>query len=64
MHIHLTYPKSKTHKETIKFRNNLRRSKKLREDYSKLKKEAVRIADNKGSVYRKLKESFMIKNSI
>ena len=63
VHIHLTYPNSKTHKETINFRDNLRESEKLRKEYSDIKKDAVRIAKGEGAKYRALKEKFLKENS-
>jgi GrpB-like predicted nucleotidyltransferase (UPF0157 family) len=62
-HIHLTYPKSKTQKETIKFRNRLLKNEKIRISYINLKKEAVKKSNGNGKTYRKLKEDFIKKHS-
>ena len=63
VHLHLTFLNSKTARETIKFRDNLRRSLSLQKRYEGLKKKAVKIAQGKGEIYRKLKERFMMENS-
>ncbi len=63
VHLHLTYKDSKTAKETIKFRDNLRKSKKLVVEYEKIKKHAVKTCNGRGKVYRELKKEFMNKYS-
>jgi len=63
VHIHLTWTNSKTWKETLNFKKNLIKSKNLKEKYSNLKKEAVKIANGDGEIYRKLKKDFIKINS-
>jgi len=63
VHLHLTYNRSKTEKEQIKFRNNLRKSKKLQIEYEEIKKHAVKVCNGRGKVYRELKKDFMKKYS-
>jgi len=63
-HLHLTTPLSRTHKEIINFKKNLTNSEMLRQEYSELKKRAVKIANGDGKIYRRLKEDFIKKHSI
>ena len=63
VHIHVSFKGSKSTKEVINFRNNLRKNKELQEEYGNIKKNAVQTARGDGKIYRKLKESFMKKYS-
>jgi len=59
-HIQLTYYNSKVWKEAIKFRECLRKDKKLRDEYIILKKKAVRLK-KRGKEYRRFKNKFFKK---
>lgn len=59
VHIHLTKINSKVWKKDIKVRNRLRKSKKLREEYSNIKKEGVKICKGEGKIYREYKDKFL-----
>ena len=59
VHIHLTYKNSKTHKETLNFKKKLMKNKKLIKEYIQLKKEAVKIANENGKIYRDYKQKFI-----
>lgn len=63
VHIHLTFLNSKTYRNMIKFRENLRNNSNLVKKYENLKKKACNIANDDGRVYRSLKEDFIIKHS-
>jgi len=63
VHVHLTWVNSKTWKETIKFKENLIKSKTLFKKYSDLKKLAIKIANGDGETYRNLKKSFIKSHS-
>ncbi len=58
IHLHLTSKNSKVHQEAIKFRDSLKKNKKLREKYSIIKQEAVKLK-KKGKEYRDFKEKFI-----
>lgn len=58
VHLQLTSINSKVYKEAIKFRDILKKDKKVREKYAKLKKEAVSLGKiNKD--YREFKKKFI-----
>ena len=61
-HIHLTFENSKIQKQAIKFRDTLRKNKKLREEYSKIKQKAIKLSKEKQD-YRDFKKSFIDKVS-
>jgi len=61
VHLQLTYFNSYIWKSAINFRECLGANKKAREEYTKIKKRAVKIAKQKGEIYRKYKKKF-IKN--
>jgi GrpB-like predicted nucleotidyltransferase (UPF0157 family) len=62
-HVHLTLIGSNIWKETLLFRDRLRKDSEFTERYSALKKKAIMVAEGEGKIYRKLKESFIKKNS-
>lgn len=59
IHLHLTPIESKTWKDAIKFRDLLRQNKKLREGYTKTKKEAFKKCKGNGEICRKIKNNFI-----
>ena len=59
VHVHLVLGKSEDFKRVLRFRNRLRRNKKLRESYLKIKKEAAGSAGGKRELYTKLKSEFI-----
>lgn len=58
VHIHLTYKNSKVEKQAIKFRNLLRKNKRLRDKYSSLKQKAIKLG-KKRKDYRDFKYNFI-----
>ena len=58
VHIHLTAKNSKVEKQAIKFRNLLRKNKKLRDKYSLLKQKAIKLG-KKSKDYRDFKYKFI-----
>ena len=58
VHIHLIFKNSKIEKQAIKFRNLLRKNKKLRDKYSLLKQEAIKLG-KKRKDYRDFKYKFI-----
>ena len=63
IHIHITYKNSNVEKEMLKFLKNLKNNSQLRKKYESLKKQAVKIAQGEGKIYRKYKKFFIGKNS-
>jgi len=59
IHIQLTHNNSTRWKSMIAVRNYLRKNKKARLEYSKIKKQAVKFADGEGKKYRQYKEQFL-----
>ncbi len=59
VHLHLTTINSKVWKNCIKVRDKLKKSKKLREEYSEIKKKGVRISKGEGRIYRDYKNKFL-----
>ena len=59
VHIHLTYPKSKTLRETLKFKHLLLTNPDLAKQYAEIKQKGVKIAAGNGKVYRKYKKKFV-----
>lgn len=59
VHIHLTYPRSKTIKETLKFKNLLLTNPLLARRYAQIKKVGVKLAKGDGKIYRKHKKKFI-----
>jgi GrpB-like predicted nucleotidyltransferase (UPF0157 family) len=59
VHVHLTTINSKDWKDCIKVRNKLRKNKKLQEEYSKIKREGVKICKGEGKIYREYKSKFL-----
>ncbi len=55
-HVHLTYPESSDWKGLISFRDYLRTHPETVQEYAELKKQAALEADQKGDLYRKIKE--------
>ncbi len=62
-HLHITSPLSKTHKEIMNFKKKLIGSEELRQKYVEIKKEACKIANGDGRIYRELKNRFIGENS-
>ncbi len=58
VHIHLTFKNSKIEKQAIKFRDLLRKNKKLRDKYSSLKQKAIKLG-KKRKDYRDFKYNFI-----
>jgi len=58
IHLQLTTYNSKIWKDSIKFRDILRSNKKIREEYSKIKQNAVKLK-KKNKEYRKYKDKFI-----
>ncbi len=58
VHIQLTYNNSNIWKKSIKFRNILRKNKKLREEYSMIKETAIKL-NKEGKEYRDFKREFI-----
>jgi len=59
VHLHLTAYNSKVWNQHIKIRNILRGDKKIADEYSKMKKEAVKFAEGSGEKYRQYKRKFL-----
>ena len=55
VHLHLTYFKSRVSKEAILFRNKLKESLKLRNEYSELKRKAILLGKEKKNIERSRK---------
>lgn len=55
-HMHLTYPESSDWKGLIHFRDYLRTHPEAVQEYAELKKQAALEANQKGELYRKIKE--------
>jgi GrpB-like predicted nucleotidyltransferase (UPF0157 family) len=64
VHVHLTYKGSKTWTKTISFRDYLLKNKNIAKEYAKIKKEAAKLVDDSGKIYRKYKSSFVDKITI
>lgn len=60
VHLHLTSNNSNIWRNTIKFRNILRKNKKLREEYSLIKQTAIKLS-KQGKEYRESKQEFIQK---
>jgi GrpB-like predicted nucleotidyltransferase (UPF0157 family) len=58
-HLHLVLENSDDSRKVLHFRNRLRRNKKLRARYLKIKKEAVAAAQGERELYTKLKPEFI-----
>ncbi len=58
VHIHLTFKNSKIEKQAIKFRDLLRKNKKLRNKYSSVKEKAIKLK-KKSKDYRDFKYNFI-----
>lgn len=61
VHVHITIHNGIEWKKGIAVRNYLIENEKLKEEYSKIKKEAVKIAKGEGKIYRKHKHDFLQK---
>lgn len=61
IHIHLTWNNSKNWKDTLHFRNLLRKNVKLLKKYEKIKKIAIKKSKGDGKKYRKHKDNFFKK---
>lgn len=61
LHVHLTYTNSSTWKASIIVRDHLRKNKKDREKYAKIKKEAVKESKGEAEKYRNHKKEFLEK---
>ena len=60
VHLHLTFIGSKDWVEILNFRDFLRAHPRKAEDYEKIKRKAVELAKGEGSVYRNIKERFIL----
>lgn len=60
-HVHLTYPESGDWKGLLGFRDYLRNHPDIAKEYAEVKRAAALEADQKGSLYRKIKEPFFQK---
>lgn len=63
VHLQLTFTNSQVWKNHILVRDFLRENKKVREDYARIKNEAVKYAKGDGVKYRGYKENFLKKLS-
>jgi GrpB-like predicted nucleotidyltransferase (UPF0157 family) len=59
VHLQLVPKKSKNWSDPLKTRDILRKNKKLREEYVKTKKKALKIAKGEGKKYRAFKRNFL-----
>ena len=59
VHLQLTFLEGQVWKDHLLVRNFLRTNKKAREDYTRIKKEAVKFAKGDGEKYRKYKHNFL-----
>jgi GrpB-like predicted nucleotidyltransferase (UPF0157 family) len=61
VHLQLTKFKSKVWKRALSFRDRLKKSKRLREEYENIKKQAVKFSKGEGKKYREYKKKFIKK---
>jgi GrpB-like predicted nucleotidyltransferase (UPF0157 family) len=59
VHVHLTFLSSRSHEHAIMVRNLLINNLQVRKDYVKLKKEACRLCQGDGKIYRDYKNPFL-----
>ena len=59
VHIHLTYNNSKSWLGNLGVRNYLRKNKKAREEYTRIKKEGSKICKTDGEIYQAHKKPFI-----
>lgn len=63
VHVHLTYPNSRTYHGTLKFKKFLLQNNKIAEKYAEIKKEGAKLAGGNGDIYRAHKKKFVEKYS-